>query len=586
MEYKEKCHTHGQDALLMCPECMTFRCVLCEDPHAKLISGGLIDKYIRELAAVSANNQDLINIKQTLITTYQQIDASLKKAFEDAILYIDSLAIPSNKAINAIKEMNLSDKALQMLKSISKKSIQSADIENKRNQNIGKEMYSQVSAIVNSMSELKTQLIQLVKTPLSAFDITEIYYFKNGENSISCFNIESQSINSIQVAKAVNMGSEGILVDNNLFIMGGYPCTNDVYKLDMALKSMIQKTPMLMKKCIFSLCHSYSDIYSIGGYNNDSSILADCEKYSIHGNKWSKLPNMQTSRCLCASLCFNNKDVYVIGGYNSSKITNVIEKLNISKAQTWEICKISNSMDSVRYAQAIQTCDNEILVFGDGCYNLRIGSLIDCVNIKMEWSGRFYSTMAPILKGKYTYCIDDKRNIHIYSEGKWTLIKNNGDNAKNIDIPIKTLYKTFTRLTYCGGSWNIGPTEWDAIELKIKKSMSLCGFSAYSFEKDGMKSWMIYKVKVNGVLIREEKIVFGYSPDNMIKVEFGLISQIRVNAGDTLTLMQSIVDDNCCVLYGNSGVESNEYFAISKSSDDNNGNDSTHGQFPEIYYNE
>ena len=148
----------------------------------------------------------------------------------------------------------------------------------------------------------------------------------------------------------------------------------------------------------------------------------------------------------------------------------------------------------------------------------------------------------------------------------------------------KLPYKILKRLSNRDQTWSVGPSDWDAIKLKINKNVAICGFSIFSTTQESMKSTLTYKLKVNNNLLREEKTEIYFSPNRMIKVEFDVSKIVRLVSGDVLSMMHSIVDDQCKTYSGNLGVKECEYFKIESCSDGNNGTDTECGQFPEIYY--
>jgi len=146
-------------------------------------------------------------------------------------------------------------------------------------------------------------------------------------------------------------------------------------------------------------------------------------------------------------------------------------------------------------------------------------------------------------------------------------------------------YTIFKRLSHRGdSSWNVGPNDWDAICLVIKKDVTICGFSAFALSEAQMKSRLIYKVKVDDNRDIEGSVDIGYSPNKLIKVEFDCGNWIRAYAGSKVVLKHSIADEGCHEYSGNSGKTECEYFSIESVEGDNNGTDSDSGQFPEIFY--
>ena len=89
----------------------------------------------------------------------------------------------------------------------------------------------------------------------------------------------------------------------------------------------------------FPIVHKNHKIYAIGGrvYGDDTvSLLKKCEVYDIELNTWTKIADMNISRCTSSAFIYNNQ-VWVIGGYTGRyQRSKKIEKYNEAEDR-WEL---------------------------------------------------------------------------------------------------------------------------------------------------------------------------------------------------------------------------------------------------------
>jgi len=166
-----------------------------------------------------------------------------------------------------------------------------------------------------------------------------IHYWR--QNIVTLIDPITKIKKSITLNKSINNNSDSILVGNGIFINGGYPASSETHQVDFKNNTLIEKKSIRTPKYAHSLCNANDYIYSIGGYN-DSTSMSDCEQYSITQNVWKDLPNLQTSRYACASFVLTH--IYCLCGFNAKiKCLNSMEKLRVKDGK-WEYVKVLNML--------------------------------------------------------------------------------------------------------------------------------------------------------------------------------------------------------------------------------------------------
>ena len=186
--------------------------------------------------------------------------------------------------------------------------------------------------------------------------------------NVTLYDIKSKLLSLFKTNQKTR-DCDSISFHNRIFILGSYQASRDVFEIDIKTHEMKSKAPMLIAKRCYTLCIAQKHIYSIGGYD-DSTWIANCEKYSIHLNKWKLLPNLQQTRHFCAAFSFNDKEIYALGGYGhigtngKSGSSNSMEKLIIRSPFHWEYISILNPFSPRYCIHVIQISKNNVLVFG------------------------------------------------------------------------------------------------------------------------------------------------------------------------------------------------------------------------------
>ena len=433
VKYKDKCTEHGKELDSFCTECMKFICTSCKDEHffgGKILPSWFIDEYINTLNRQKQQfpNKEQIEIaKKNMIDYFKKIDLDLHKAFNDAVSSLDSFIIKKNddydKIINKLKEMKVSDQAVQLLNTISNQ--QNIYDNSDSLQTMAFQSYAQhTNEIIGSIENIVNQFKNTKQTPVHTLVTNSILHSWSGD-TVTIYDISQMTSKKLSINRSIDGAAYSVSWMNRIFFMGNEQLVNEnVFELDIKTSSLIQKQSMLCKKyhhCIFGegVC-----IYSIGGYNRAVS-LNDCETYQILKNIWATLPNLNTPRALCASFAFNHNYIYSLCGhdYSTSTAIKTSERLSINNGIKWELIQITNQF-SPRYCfQGIQIKGNEVIVFGaenspgNESYILTINEKSICCKKgdNMARNCDLCRCSAPIFDGKCVYTTDLNKTVHTYS---------------------------------------------------------------------------------------------------------------------------------------------------------------------------
>ena len=176
-KYKGKCIEHGRDCDHFCSECAKFICGQCKDIHIKQhLSSYWIDSYIDELIRKTLpQNNSIIQVKKALQDKFNEAEAELKNIFNKALDYIGSLCDKqseeeSESTTKLINELNLSDKAIQALKSFAGELKNEVSAKVAKKEKYPHTICHRMSVALDAMFDLIKKIKELVITPLKSFD--------------------------------------------------------------------------------------------------------------------------------------------------------------------------------------------------------------------------------------------------------------------------------------------------------------------------------------------------------------------------------------------------------------------------------
>jgi len=207
--------------------------------------------------------------------------------------------------------------------------------------------------------------------------------------------------------------------------MGGNGPIDDVNEINIGKLSVIAKEKLPLKKYAMSLINISNFIYSVGGGGNNTDVLKECEKYSILDNKWTVIPQLTQLRKHCATIYLGGNNILIacagMDNHPTSPNWDTFEKLDLVKMIKWEDITVENKFSARHGIHGISLGNNEALIYGSDknetnseCYRVKMISdkLVLEKMADLSKGGKFISTMAPMIKGKYVYDFDELGNIH------------------------------------------------------------------------------------------------------------------------------------------------------------------------------
>ena len=121
--YKGTCFKHGIPICNFCPDCLTFLCYECKDPHiGRIIPNWLLDDYLKALClqGESKEGKKSSNLKGVIIKTYEEMLKIMAQSLNTVCKLIDIHADGSSTIIDNIQKLKLNDSALQALRALAK----------------------------------------------------------------------------------------------------------------------------------------------------------------------------------------------------------------------------------------------------------------------------------------------------------------------------------------------------------------------------------------------------------------------------------------------------------------------------------
>jgi hypothetical protein len=234
-------------------------------------------------------------------------------------------------------------------------------------------------------------------------------------------------INAYDIRNIPN-NSKSAYINNRIYFTGGInnkgECCSTNLEFYCSTLRLTQKKDMIFPKIHHTLCISPEYLYTLTGcINNCTTLIRNCERYSLVNNVWEELPHSLHARCCATSVLFSNSKIYLIGGCLINGPTNEIESLNLNK-MTWMAMKTSGN-SSIYNAIGVTGPNNSILI---------IGGLVDHVSSnkcnKLIFEGKqciytyesslingthFGNSPIPMESGGSIYLVDAYQNILKYS---------------------------------------------------------------------------------------------------------------------------------------------------------------------------
>lgn len=221
-----------------------------------------------------------------------------------------------------------------------------------------------------------------------------------------------------------------------IFLCGGCENSrvfNNLYEVDFEQQTLVDKSPMLTRRCLHGICMIGQDyIVVAGGCNTEVPKLDSCEVYNIKEDSWNYIAKLNKP-CESPSLCnFSDKYIYKIGGVND----NTIERYTIEK-DIWEIVPLAFNLQIGDCCESIQINSNNILIFGgpqgksDQCLLLSVfedeekvyEELRNLEQIKLPEKFYFNTQKSALVFDKTVYAIESgNQNLICYRKGAWSIL--------------------------------------------------------------------------------------------------------------------------------------------------------------------
>ena len=138
--------------------------------------------------------------------------------------------------------------------------------------------------------------------------------------------------------------------DKHVLIIGGMNArdgfSNTVYRLSLETYKWTTMAPMVTARRGFAAVWKGDCIYVFGGYCGSVSRLV--ERYSIAGNTWESLPDMEKERLDHCAVTGPGSDIYIFGGEDINDSLEIFDTASL----LWKIegapCKIQSSIKQLQ----------------------------------------------------------------------------------------------------------------------------------------------------------------------------------------------------------------------------------------------
>ena len=75
---------------------------------------------------------------------------------------------------------------------------------------------------------------------------------------------------------------------------------------------------MIWKRGCFAAIYHEGFVFVFGGLNYTDKIMKKCERYSIEGNRWDPICDMNEPRKNASACAFTTDTIYIFGGSNQN----------------------------------------------------------------------------------------------------------------------------------------------------------------------------------------------------------------------------------------------------------------------------
>ncbi len=212
--------------------------------------------------------------------------------------------------------------------------------------------------------------------PKMASSIYTHYYPYTGGKVVYLYNTVTKKTSTLTFdCDHPEKFSSTIIVENNLYIIGGDNPSSAVYSLAIAegvaeCKAIKKKELRVARGSLGLGQYAGKYIYALGGWSDIEKSVKCCEKYDIENDIWSALKDLKEGK-QPPTACVIKEFIYAICGHTVKADLNSIVRMNIFKEdEGWQDFAIDNADKGWTARCGCGVCkinEDTVIVFG-GCY--------------------------------------------------------------------------------------------------------------------------------------------------------------------------------------------------------------------------
>lgn len=238
-----------------------------------------------------------------------------------------------------------------------------------------------VDQVIDVDHPLKDDIVEIQSPPVASGIAEHTYKTAFKLKSMKLYQL-TPGLNWKQIRELTGLYMSKIAFNpecTRVYIIGGAKdpksktTVNDVNVLTIGEQGVLQSqalNPMLDNRASFGCLYTpkSSEIYAVGGYIN-GKLTTKCEKYSVLGNCWSPLPELNEPKASSSACLMNDRYLYCFGGLSRNMqgqafLNNAIETIDLkSDFAKWEKLNLSLPIHGCDIG-CVPIKSDEILVFG------------------------------------------------------------------------------------------------------------------------------------------------------------------------------------------------------------------------------
>jgi hypothetical protein len=201
-----------------------------------------------------------------------------------------------------------------------------------------------------------------------------LHFFVYNTHNLFMYNFRTHSYRSYVVN--IKIPANFMSVENEegrIFLTGGgEPGKATKFCYEFVEERLVQKRDMLFERRAHTLTSvlvdgKKSQIFAIGSSLPNES-MNKCEVYDVQQDNWTQIANLNTKRNFHTTIAFDNAALYVVAGFNGGQRTNLIEKFDLKRRQSWETLNLKIKENTnwicLEGCGLFQISNQHILIFG------------------------------------------------------------------------------------------------------------------------------------------------------------------------------------------------------------------------------